>query len=82
MTEDTISTIITSSNAIMHEHKLANEILNITKRELFAAMAMQGILAKHGLDDTDSEYKIAGISIASTVYADALIEQLNKISTI
>ena len=47
----------------------------LTKREYFAAMAMQGIIAnKDGLD-----IKIERIVESAVDTADALIEELNKI---
>lgn len=46
----------------------------LTKRELFAALAMQGILAS---GDYDS-FGTASIYEASVYYADALINELNK----
>lgn len=46
----------------------------LTKREYFAAMAMQGIITnKDGLD-----IKIERIAESSVDMADALIEELNK----
>lgn len=49
------------------------EYIGLRKREYFAAMCLQGILANKG-------YTIAPEFIAnqSVAYADALIEQLNK----
>ena len=44
----------------------------LTKREYFAAMAMQGLLTKFG---NDYELQIAKDAI---YWADALIEELNK----
>ena len=45
----------------------------LTKRELFAAMAMQGLLADQSIDGTASRY--AGFAVKC---ADALIEALNE----
>lgn len=45
---------------------------SLTKREYFAAMAMQGLLTKFG---NDYELQIAKDAI---YWADALIEELNK----
>ena len=47
----------------------------LTKREYFAAMAMQGLLTKFG---NDYELQIAKDAI---YWADALIEELNKTKT-
>ncbi len=44
----------------------------LTKRELFAAMAMQGLLAH------DSDRRIAYIADDAVEAADALIAELNK----
>lgn len=46
----------------------------LTKRELFAAMAMQGLLARHGSDD----YMPDVIARYATDYADALLAELAK----
>lgn len=46
----------------------------LTKREYFAAMAMQGLSANHQLNSNDFE-NIADMSVNQ---ADALIEALNK----
>ena len=46
----------------------------LTKREYFAAMAMQGLLAN---DKVEHKYCV----ISAVEYADDLIEQLNKTKT-
>lgn len=46
----------------------------LTKREYFAGLAMQGILANPTSDDLTKQW----IIIVATGYADALIEELNK----
>ena len=43
----------------------------LTKRELIAAMAMQGMLAGHSIYDPN------GVARTAVAYADALIERLN-----
>lgn len=48
--------------------------MGLSKRELFASMAMQGILAS----DINGTIKIESIVSVSVVCADALIEELNK----
>ena len=45
--------------------------LGLTKREYFAAMAMQGFCA-------DSSYTVSNIAMTATKVADALIDELNK----
>jgi len=45
--------------------------IGLTKRELFAAMAMQGMLSS-------PEVRYKNISIDSVEIADALIKELNK----
>lgn len=53
---------------------LRNEVSpNLTKRELFAAMAMQGMLA-NGVDRHDAHTN----AIYAVQHADALINELNK----
>ena len=47
----------------------------LTKREYFAAMALQGMLAKYG-----SDYQVQNAKEA-IYWADALIEELNKTKT-
>lgn len=42
----------------------------LTKREYFAAMALQGLLAQNGSYDVSS--------VQAVIEADALIEELNK----
>ncbi|MEN5115883.1 hypothetical protein ABE488_00900 [Luteimonas sp. TWI662] len=46
----------------------------LTKRELFAAMAMQGLLAKHGDDD----YPTDSLARYSVAHADCLLAELAK----
>lgn len=48
--------------------------MGLTKREYFAAMAMQGLLAKHGDDDYQAE-QIADYAVA---HADALLKKLER----
>lgn len=54
----------------------------LTKREYFAAMSMQGILAKHGLPDEWTNETIlnqlSSPAFASVAAADALIKVLNE----
>lgn len=53
--------------------ELGNIEYGLTKRELFAAMAMQGILSSR--HDSFNDY---GISYYARMHADALIAELNK----
>jgi hypothetical protein len=46
----------------------------LSKREYFAAMAMQGLLAA----DSNSEYHYRKIAEWAVLHADVLIEQLNE----
>lgn len=50
----------------------------LTKRELFAAMAMQGLLATNGSHFPDSQNFGELTAIASVKYAEALIKALNE----
>jgi len=55
----------------------------LTIRQQFAAMAMQGLLAKYGNPDGWEEKedllpRIQGLVVSSVVHADALINELNK----
>lgn len=70
---------MTNANDLMHDPNIDTSQINcdLTKREYFAAMVMQGILAGYDVGIypyLDREY----LSEQSTMYADALIEQLNK----
>lgn len=49
----------------------------LTKRELFAAMAMQGILSKNGVYSHESEV-VQSIANEARLVADALIAELAK----
>ena len=53
--------------------KPCNQHLGLTKRELFAAMAMQGMLA-NGVDRHDAHTN----AIYAVQHAEALINELNK----
>lgn len=57
-------------------------VTGLTKREYFAGLAMQGILAKHGLppDWTHDELaeKVESAAIASVTLADELLKALDK----
>lgn len=66
-----------SINVVTYEE--SKEVANsgLTKREYFAAMAMQGILS-NSKDWTDSDRCLNWVSESSVKYADSLIEALNK----
>jgi hypothetical protein len=57
------------------ENDLSIAEVGLTKRELFAAMAMQGLLANPATDGTYSQ-----IADDAVVYADQLIKELNQTS--
>ena len=48
----------------------------LTKREYFAAMAMQGLLAAHNIYETGVDHDVN--SMHSLLAADALIKALNE----
>lgn len=50
----------------------------LTKREYFAAMAMQGILSNHLMIDNDINGSFEWVAKASVNLSDALINELNK----
>jgi hypothetical protein len=50
------------------------DVIGLTKREYFAAMAMQGLLANQKIDNGHSEL----LCMASIGYADELLKQLSK----
>ena len=51
------------------------EYMGLTKREYFAAMAMKGLASDPTLTSHKTPLEVTHIA---TVYADALIEELNK----
>jgi hypothetical protein len=55
----------------MQGNDLAFTYGGLTKRELIAAMAMQGLLAGHPIYDPN------GVARTAVAYADALIERLS-----
>ena len=54
--------------------QLEQQLYGLTKREQFAAMAMQGLLAKHGDDD----YQCEQIASYAAAHADALLKELER----
>ena len=60
-------------NVIMHPVSGEVENAGLTKREYFAAMAMQGLLAGAGKDLPYADFAEQAVNCA-----DAIIEQLNK----
>jgi len=64
----------TKANEPVYPNKFVPILYGLTKREYFAAMAMQGLLALGGV--------VYQSPVKSAVeYADALIEELNKTKT-
>lgn len=59
------------------ETKVEVYSINLTKREMFAAMAMQGMLSNSFVDPR-FEGNIRGIAEIAVEHADALITELNK----
>jgi hypothetical protein len=55
--------------------QIDNQYKGLTKREYFATMAMQGLLAKYNLKTPEDQEIIAKISIQ---LADTFISELNK----
>lgn len=49
----------------------------ISKREYFAAMAMQGLLASWTAEDYPGDLSLTTLATVATKSADALLEQLN-----
>lgn len=60
----------------LHEHQLYG--FGLTKRELFAAMAMQGMCANPQLMDNDSQKQIDWIAVLAEKQADALLKSLEQ----
>lgn len=50
----------------------------LTKREIFAMYAMQGLISNHGLQIRKGQDNNAGICAVSVSMADALIAELEK----
>ena len=80
-TGDETSRIATKKDIEQGQYLIYTE--GLTKRELFSAMAMQGILAKHGLpadgwDRDNLQEKLESATFASVTLADALIKALNQ----
>lgn len=51
----------------------------LTKREFFAAMALQGLLANASITSLEYSNNYSSHSVDAVIHADALIEALNKI---
>lgn len=62
-------------NVIIHPVSGECENGGLTKREYFAAMAMQGIVSNHTMLDSDNWEWLAKSSV---IAADALIKELNN----
>lgn len=65
----------TKPNAAVFPDSPESRYFGLRKRELFAALALTGILAKHGADDDQMMAKFADDAVRG---ADALIEALNR----
>lgn len=50
----------------------------LTKRELFAAMALQGICASHDREDGAFRQNIDAMAVCAVRSADALLDELEK----
>lgn len=50
----------------------------LTKREHFAGLAMQGLLAKHYIKDSDETPMLKEFAYYSVQFADALLAELDK----
>lgn len=57
------------------ETKAHGPQFGLTKRELFAAMAMQALIQS----DTEIRYRYLEVSDCATAHADTLIQTLNRI---
>jgi methyl coenzyme M reductase beta subunit len=71
---------MTDGNDLMTDQNTDTTQLNcgLTKREYFAAMAMQGLLANNFMIDVINEHSNEWIAQSSVSIADALIQELNK----
>lgn len=61
---------------------IKDECAGLTKREYFSAMAMQGLLSNPVYNNPNEKSKMVSVpnlTKAAICYADALIEELNKI---
>ena len=58
----------------LDEHPAKDFAVNMTKRELFAARALQGMCA----DPNTGDLKPSQMAAAAVLYADALLEELKK----
>ena len=79
---DRIQPIVVEESVDKHRgipDTMFNRVLEhgLTKREYFAAMAMQGWVAYTGKIDNEDK-TITGMAKASVIMADALIKQLNR----
>lgn len=71
-----------SVNPIKHFHSEGKDVSKVhnglTKREYFAAMAMQGLIAHNCAHFKDEDLHETGIAKRSVKLADALIKTLNE----
>ena len=61
-------------SAFPHPDNTLSSKIGLTKREYFAAMAMQGLLAHHG----DGDYSRDSIASYAVAHADELLTELYK----
>lgn len=60
---------------------IQDEYAGLTKREYFAALAMQGLLSNEAYHNPSERHKMittSGLCQAAINYANAIIEELNK----
>lgn len=69
---------IPNEDSVIEKLKRKDSIDGITKRELFAAMSMQGLNAVDTMAGNNLREHIDNIAKYSVMYADALINELNK----
>lgn len=71
--------MITKPNHPVHSDKIdsvSNQHIGLTKREYFAAMALQGIIAAHDIYTTGIDHKVNAKTAVKA--ADQLINALNQ----
>lgn len=67
-----------SGHALLDDVKKKVYSQGLTKREYFAGLAMQGMLANRNIVESLTRTEIEWVSEKSVILADALIEQLTK----
>lgn len=69
---------VTEAEKDRHDFKSTLNYLGLTKREYFATMAMQGLLANHAVIEAVNSIEIEYIQSRSVALADALLSELEK----